>query len=80
MAGSNVSRGSKKGKKTPNAKKVAVKHMRAETRAGLQFPVGRIRRWMRASGAARSVGYSASVYMAAVLEYLMAEVSICARV
>ncbi|KNC50674.1 histone H2A [Thecamonas trahens ATCC 50062] len=43
------------------------------TRAGLQFPVGRIHRYMRAIVIGRVSG-SAPVYLAAVLEYLVAEI------
>ena len=41
---------------------------------GLTFPVGRIARYMRSSGYASRIGGGAPVYMAAVLEYLTAEV------
>ena len=43
-------------------------------KAGLQFPVGRVSRIIRSSGHASRVGAGAPVYMAAVLEYLVAEV------
>ena len=43
-------------------------------RAGLQFPVGRIERYMRKSFNNRRMGGCSSVYLAAVLEYLSAEV------
>ncbi|XP_045102703.1 histone H2A-beta, sperm-like [Portunus trituberculatus] len=43
-------------------------------RAGLQFPVGRIHRLLRKGNYAERVGAGASVYLAAVLEYLAAEV------
>ena len=43
-------------------------------RAGLQFPVGRIARHLRAGRHAARVGAGAPVYLAAVLEYLAAEV------
>ena len=42
-------------------------------KAGLQFPVGRIARYMRANRVAARIGSGAPVYMAAVLEYLSAE-------
>jgi len=42
-------------------------------RAGVQFPVGRIARYMRDGGFAKRVGAGAPVYVAAVLEYLCAE-------
>ena len=43
-------------------------------RAGLQFPVGRLHRLMRKGNYAERIGAGASVYLAAVLEYLAAEV------
>ncbi|KAJ7524425.1 hypothetical protein O6H91_17G004300 [Diphasiastrum complanatum] len=43
-------------------------------KAGLQFPVGRIARFLKAGKYAERVGAGAPVYMAAVLEYLAAEV------
>ncbi|KAJ8906170.1 hypothetical protein NDN08_002665 [Rhodosorus marinus] len=43
-------------------------------KAGLQFPVGRIHRHLRKGGYADRVGAGAPVYLAAVLEYLTAEV------
>ena len=42
-------------------------------RAGLQFPVGRMARFLRQGGFAKRVGAGAPVYLAAVLEYLTAE-------
>uniref|UniRef100_A0AC35FK57 Histone H2A n=1 Tax=Panagrolaimus sp. PS1159 TaxID=55785 RepID=A0AC35FK57_9BILA len=44
------------------------------SRAGLQFPVGRIHRLLRKGHYAERVGGGAPVYLAAVLEYLTAEV------
>ncbi|KAK3742941.1 hypothetical protein QZH41_003858 [Actinostola sp. cb2023] len=44
------------------------------SRAGLQFPVGRIHRHLRRGNYAKRVGAGAPVYMAAVLEYLSAEI------
>ena len=44
------------------------------SRAGLQFPVGRIHRLLRKGNYAARVGAGAPVYLAAVLEYLTAEV------
>ncbi|KAA8497739.1 Histone H2A [Porphyridium purpureum] len=43
-------------------------------KAGLQFPVGRIHRHLKKGGYADRVGAGAPVYMAAVMEYLTAEV------
>ena len=42
-------------------------------RAGLQFPVGRIARFMRKHNISQRLGAGAPVYLAAVLEYLCAE-------
>ena len=44
------------------------------SKAGLQFPVGRIARFLKAGRYAERVGAGAPVYLAAVLEYLAAEV------
>merc|ERR1712202_69645 len=44
------------------------------SRAGLQFPVGRIHRLLRKGNYGHRVGAGAPVYMAAVLEYLTAEI------
>merc|ERR1712187_257190 len=43
-------------------------------KAGLQFPVGRIARYLKKGRYAERVGAGAPVYLAAVLEYLAAEV------
>jgi histone H2A len=56
-------RGKKSGKATSRSAK-----------AGLQFPVGRIARYLKKGGYATRVGGGAPVYMAAVLEYLAAEI------
>ncbi|XP_068578490.1 histone H2A-like [Cebidichthys violaceus] len=42
--------------------------------AGLQFPVGRVHRHLRKGNYAHRVGAGAPVYLAAVLEYLTAEI------
>jgi histone H2A len=44
------------------------------SRAGLQFPVGRLARYLRDGRYAERIGAGAPVYMAAVLEYLAAEI------
>ncbi|ORZ32899.1 histone-fold-containing protein [Catenaria anguillulae PL171] len=44
------------------------------SKAGLQFPVGRIHRLLRKGNYAQRVGAGAPVYLAAVLEYLTAEI------
>ena len=43
-------------------------------RAGLQFPVGRVHRHLREGRYAERIGAGAPVYLAAVLEYLAAEI------
>lgn len=44
------------------------------SRAGLKFPVGRVHRFLRQGGYARRIGGGAPVFLAAVMEYLTAEV------
>ena len=44
------------------------------TKAGLQFPVGRIHRKLKNGNYAQRIGAGAPVYLAAVLEYLTAEI------
>ncbi|KIJ36986.1 hypothetical protein M422DRAFT_782015 [Sphaerobolus stellatus SS14] len=48
--------------------------MSRSARAGLQFPVGRIHRMLKKGNYAQRVGAGAPVYLAAVLEYLAAEI------
>ncbi|MCO5556239.1 hypothetical protein L7F22_009785 [Adiantum nelumboides] len=50
------------------------KSMSRSSKAGLQFPVGRIARFLKSGKYAERVGAGAPVYLAAVLEYLAAEV------
>ncbi|XP_078165142.1 putative histone H2A.2 [Carex rostrata] len=50
------------------------KSVTRSVRAGLQFPVGRIGRYLKKGRYAQRVGTGAPVYLAAVLEYLAAEV------
>ncbi len=52
----------------------ATKAVSRSSRAGLQFPVGRIARYLKQGKYAERVGAGAPVYLAAVLEYLAAEV------
>ncbi|XP_063717649.1 late histone H2A.L3-like [Symsagittifera roscoffensis] len=54
--------------------KVGAKAKTRSSRAGLQFPVGRIHRFIRKGNYAERVGAGAPVYLAAVLEYLTAEI------
>jgi histone H2A len=79
----------KKGAKKPAASKKAAggsagrgtraggpreKAITRSSRAGLQFPVGRLARYLRDGRYAERIGAGAPVYMAAVLEYLAAEI------
>ncbi|KAK1403590.1 hypothetical protein POM88_003195 [Heracleum sosnowskyi] len=50
------------------------KSVTRSVKAGLQFPVGRIGRYLKKGRYAKRVGTGAPVYLAAVLEYLAAEV------
>ena len=43
-------------------------------RAGLQFPVGRVHRHLKKGNYAERIGGGAPVYLAAVMEYLAAEI------
>lgn len=54
--------------------KVKGKSLSRSKRAGLEFPVGRLERYLRKGNYADRIGAGASVYCAAVLEYLVAEV------
>ena len=58
-----------RGKKASSSKSVS-----RSSKAGLQFPVGRVARYMKKAKVSARVGAGAPVYMAAVLEYLTAEV------
>jgi len=65
----------KKGKKTQKWGKADGKNVSRSARAGVQFPVGRVHRYMKkyVSHDMR-VGGTSGVYVAAVMEYLSAEV------
>ncbi|XP_062715731.1 histone H2A-like [Aedes albopictus] len=54
--------------------KVKGKAKSRSNRAGLQFPVGRIHRLLRKGNYAERIGAGAPVYLAAAIEYLVAEV------
>ena len=54
--------------------KTAGKSNSKSSKAGLQFPVARIGRYLKKQGYATRVGAGAPVYLAAVLEYLCAEI------
>ncbi|KAI9361864.1 histone H2A.V [Pilaira anomala] len=56
-------------------RKDKVPTLSQSARSGLQFPVGRIHRYLKAKGHSNArVGAKAAVYTAAILEYLTAEV------
>lgn len=63
--------GKGKGGRGKSGKKASVSRSK---RANLQFPVGRIGRFLRKGRYAARVGGGAPVYLAAVLEYLTAEI------
>uniref|UniRef100_A0A0C9QQ32 Histone H2A n=1 Tax=Wollemia nobilis TaxID=56998 RepID=A0A0C9QQ32_9CONI len=65
--GAKAGKGGRKG----GAKKKSVSK---SVKAGLQFPVGRIARYIKKGRYAKRVGVGAPIYMAAVMEYLAAEV------
>ena len=54
--------------------KAKAKSKTRSFRAGLQFPVGRVHRFLRKGHYADRIGSGAPVYLAAVLEYLSAEI------
>ena len=54
--------------------KTGKKATSRSAKAGLQFPVGRVARYLKQGKYATRVGAGAPVYLAAVLEYLAAEV------
>lgn len=62
------------GKGKAKGKTASAKQTSRSVKAGLQFPVGRIARHLRQGKYAERVGAGAPVYLAAVLEYLAAEV------
>eukprot|EP01023_Acetabularia_acetabulum_P037605 TRINITY_DN3574_c0_g1_i3.p4 TRINITY_DN3574_c0_g1~~TRINITY_DN3574_c0_g1_i3.p4 ORF type:complete len:131 (-),score=27.25 TRINITY_DN3574_c0_g1_i3:475-867(-) len=64
---------SSKGKGAKGVSKKA-KAVSRSSKAGLQFPVGRIARYLKKGKYAERIGAGAPVYMAAVLEYLAAEI------
>lgn len=66
---STTGKGGKAKGKTASSKQVS-----RSARAGLQFPVGRIARFLKVGRYSERIGTGAPVYLAAVLEYLAAEV------
>ena len=63
-----------KGKGSSGRGKGKGKSTSRSAKAGLQFPVGRVARYMRNMKLSDRLGGGAPVYMAAVLEYLAAEI------
>ncbi|XP_043462987.1 histone H2A-like [Leptopilina heterotoma] len=54
--------------------KLKAKPKSRSARAGLQFPVSRVHRFLRKGNYAKHIGAGAPVYLAAVMEYLTAEI------
>lgn len=54
--------------------KAKAKSVSRSQKAGLQFPVGRVARFLKTGRYAQRVGSGSPVYLSAVLEYLAAEV------
>mmetsp|Transcript_29770 Transcript_29770/g.39123 ORF Transcript_29770/g.39123 Transcript_29770/m.39123 type:complete len:158 (+) Transcript_29770:123-596(+) len=50
------------------------KSITKSSKAGLQFPVARVARYLKTGRYSKNVGVGSAVYLAAVLEYLSAEV------
>ena len=69
---SNKMAGSGKGGK--GGRGAGAKSTSKSAKAGLQFPVGRIGRFLKKGKYAARVGAGAPVYLAAILEYLTAEI------
>ncbi|GMK55729.1 hypothetical protein CspeluHIS016_0207850 [Cutaneotrichosporon spelunceum] len=65
-----MSSGGKSGGKSGGETKSSTR----SAKAGLQFPVGRIHRLLKRGNYAQRIGSGAPVYLAAVLEYLAAEI------
>ena len=63
-----------KGKASGGRGKSGSKATSRSSKAGLQFPVGRVGRYLKLGKYATRVGAGAPVYLAAVLEYLCAEI------
>lgn len=75
MSAKNVkAAGAGKGGKGGRGKTDGKKSQTKSSKAGLQFPVGRIGRFLKKGKYATRVGAGAPVYLAAILEYLTAEV------
>ncbi|XP_065861239.1 histone H2AX-like [Euphorbia lathyris] len=55
-------------------KSIKAKSVTRSSKAGLQFPVGRVARFLKKGRYAERLGSGSPVYLSAVLEYLAAEV------
>ncbi|XP_060089807.1 histone H2A-beta, sperm-like [Heteronotia binoei] len=66
--------GKKTAKSTIAAKPALPSQKTRSDRAGIQFPVGRVHRFLRRGQYAERIGVGAAVYLSAVLEYLTAEI------
>ena len=73
-AGKGKGKGKAAGAGSGKGKKTAGKAVTRSARAGLQFPVGRLGRFLKEGRYASRVGGGAPAYVAAVLEYLAAEI------
>ena len=62
------------GKGGKGGRGAGAKSTSKSAKAGLQFPVGRIGRFLKKGKYAARVGAGAPVYLAAILEYLTAEI------
>eukprot|EP00497_Spongosphaera_streptacantha_P002490 TRINITY_DN308_c0_g3_i5.p1 TRINITY_DN308_c0_g3~~TRINITY_DN308_c0_g3_i5.p1 ORF type:complete len:109 (+),score=21.38 TRINITY_DN308_c0_g3_i5:81-407(+) len=62
------------GKAGKRGRQAGSSQLSRSQRAGVTFPVGRIARFLKQGGYTKRVGAGAPVYMAAVLEYIVAEV------
>jgi histone H2A len=76
MSGKGAGKGAGKGGKVGGGKGGRGKgtSTSSSAKAGLQFPVARMTRYMKKGNYGNRVGMGAGVYMAAVLEYLTAEI------
>ena len=63
-----------KGKQGKHGKANKPRQTSRSAKAGLNFPVGRIARMLKTGKYAERVGIGAPVYLASVLEYLVAEI------
>ena len=71
---SSAKAGAGKGGKGGRGKTEGKKSQTKSSKAGLQFPVGRMGRFLKKGKYATRVGAGAPVYLAAILEYLTAEI------